>query len=173
MTTIAQEHGRDIEWWGSEGLKRGGGSREEQADSVYRGGEWLEGVSGRVVASPPLVERTAGTVTARIPDIVSGVVMNYSLLQVNMMFVGTCSTRQLDIPASIHLLLQTPVVMYSYSILLLLYTYSNVPNSYCSTLKLDTPTSIHLMFHTPTVVYSSSILLLLYCTTTIGTVPYF
>ncbi len=81
----------EIEWWGSEGLKRGGAVEEEeeeeehQADSIYRGGEWLEGVSGRrVVAGPPLVKRVDSEDSAadRIPDIVTGVVMNYSFMQV-------------------------------------------------------------------------------------------
>jgi hypothetical protein len=78
----------EIEWWGSEGLKRGGAAEEEeehQADSIYRGGEWLEGVSGRrVVAGPPLVKRVeSGDGAAdRIPDIVTGVVMTYSFMQV-------------------------------------------------------------------------------------------
>ncbi len=81
----------EIEWWGSEGLKRGGAAEEEeeeehQADSIYRGGEWLEGVSGRrVVAGPPLVKRVDSEDSAaayRIPDIVTGVVMTYSFMQV-------------------------------------------------------------------------------------------
>ncbi len=77
----------EIEWWGSEGMKRGGAVEEEehQADSIYRGGEWLEGVSGRrVVAGPPLVKRVESGDSAadRIPDIVTGVVMTYSFMQV-------------------------------------------------------------------------------------------
>ncbi len=79
----------EIEWWGSDGLKRGGAAEEEeeehQADSIYRDGEWLEGVSGRrVVAGPPLVKRVESEDSAadRIPDIVTGVVMNYSFMQV-------------------------------------------------------------------------------------------
>jgi hypothetical protein len=97
----------DIDWWGSEGLKRGGAggrSREqeeeemeeeqEQADSIYRGGVWLEGVSR--TAYPPKVERTSGgdglaaTAVERLPEIVSGVVMNYS-------FVKVCTAVQLKI----------------------------------------------------------------------------
>jgi hypothetical protein len=81
----------EIEWWGSEGLKRGGAAGEEgeeeehQADSIYRGGEWLEGVSGRRVGGgPPLVKRVDSEDSAadRIPDIVTGVVMTYSFMQV-------------------------------------------------------------------------------------------
>ncbi len=70
-------------------MKRGGAVEEEeehQADSIYRGGEWLEGVSGRrvVAAGPPLVKRVDSEDSAadRIPDIVTGVVMNYSFMQV-------------------------------------------------------------------------------------------
>ncbi len=80
----------EIEWWGSEGLKRGGAAEEEeehQADSIYRGGEWLEGVSGRrAVAGPPLVKRVESEDSAadRIPDIVTGVVMTYSFMQVQL-----------------------------------------------------------------------------------------
>jgi len=90
MSTMRKQPS-EIEWWGSEGLKRGGAQEEEeegqQADSIYRGGEWLEGVSGRrIVAGPPLIKRidSDDTAAARIPDIVSGVVMNYNFLQVDV-----------------------------------------------------------------------------------------
>ncbi len=69
-------------------MKRGGAVEEEeehQADSIYRGGEWLEGVSGRrAVGGPPLVKRVDSEDSAadRIPDIVTGVVMTYSFMQV-------------------------------------------------------------------------------------------
>jgi hypothetical protein len=86
----------EIEWWGSEGMKRGvsGSGRgqeeeeQEQADSIYRGGVWLEGVS-RTASAPPKVERTSGgggfatTAMERLPEIVSGVVMNYSFIKVS------------------------------------------------------------------------------------------
>ena len=64
---------------------------QEQADSVYRGGMWLEGVSSssnRHASYPPKVERTDDiSASARIPDIVSGVVMNYSFIQVGFCLV--------------------------------------------------------------------------------------
>ena len=100
----------EIEWWGNEGMTRGGGrgagrdkvvekeeeptdeeDEQEQADSVYRGGMWLEGVSSssnRHASYPPKVERTDDiSASARIPDIVSGVVMNYSFIQVGFCLV--------------------------------------------------------------------------------------
>ncbi len=93
-------------------MKRGGAAEEEeeehQADSIYRGGEWLEGVSGRrVVAGPPLVKRvdSGDSAADRIPDIVTGVVMNYSFMQVKIsslvlsIIIFSCSF--LPIPGSL------------------------------------------------------------------------